>query len=301
MIRKFLAGATTVALTFDGVRAGSGRRSWPSRRRRRRTTSSSPRAASTATPGCGPRRTARAWARESWILRGQVFELDSTGKAGADGMPAQLHDPRRHAARATRRNLHRRAAARRAGRARWTRAARPTRRRRSTPRRAGRSTTRPGSSSACSRARTRRMNAAARRQGARREANYPDGRQRREARQEVTAWAITGVSNSPIPIWADANGKFFGFVFFLSWLPEEYAGEHVRLNEAQSQGAWPAQAPALAKSLVKTPAGAGGVHERARVRRGREEVPGRSDRGRRQGQDHRRRARGDHASRPARR
>src|SRR3954462_8782957 len=29
-------------------------------------------------------------ARESWILRGQVFEFDSSGKAGADGMPARL-------------------------------------------------------------------------------------------------------------------------------------------------------------------------------------------------------------------
>ncbi len=29
-------------------------------------------------------------ARESWLLRGQVFEFDSTGKAGKDGMPAQL-------------------------------------------------------------------------------------------------------------------------------------------------------------------------------------------------------------------
>jgi imidazolonepropionase-like amidohydrolase len=73
--------------------------------------------------------------------------------------------------------------------------------------------------------------------------------------REVTAWAITGVSNSPIPVWSDAQGKFFGFVFFLSWLPEEYASEHARLNEAQSK-ALAAQMPALAKSLVKQPAGA---------------------------------------------
>jgi hypothetical protein len=72
--------------------------------------------------------------------------------------------------------------------------------------------------------------------------------------KEVTAWSITGVSNSPIPVWSDAQGKFFGFVFFLSWLPEEYAGEHVRLNEAQSK-ALAAQAPALVKQLLKTPAG----------------------------------------------
>ena len=70
--------------------------------------------------------------------------------------------------------------------------------------------------------------------------------------KEVTAWSILGVSNTPIPMWADAKGKFFGFVFFLSWLPEEYATEHVRLNAAQSD-AMAAQAPVLYKSLVKVP------------------------------------------------
>ena len=70
----------------------------------------------------------------------------------------------------------------------------------------------------------------------------------------VTAWAVTGINNFPIPVWADANDKFFGFSFFLSWLPEDYAGEHNRLTEAQTK-ALAAQAPALAKALVKTPAG----------------------------------------------
>ena len=73
-------------------------------------------------------------------------------------------------------------------------------------------------------------------------------------RQEVTAWAITGLNNAPVPVWADAKGKFFGLVFFLSWLPDQYAGEHARLNEAQST-ALAAQAPALAKSLLKNPNG----------------------------------------------
>ncbi len=58
-----------------------------------------------------------------------------------------------------------------------------------------------------------------------------------------------------MPVWSDANGKFFGFVFFLSWLPEQYAAEHARLNEAQTK-AMAAQMPALAKALVKMPAGA---------------------------------------------
>lgn len=75
------------------------------------------------------------------------------------------------------------------------------------------------------------------------------------ARKTVTAWAITGVSSSPIPVWADAGGRFFGFVYFLSWLPEQYRHEHERLSQAQTK-ALAARAPALAKSLVQTPAGA---------------------------------------------
>ena len=75
------------------------------------------------------------------------------------------------------------------------------------------------------------------------------------AKQTVTAWAITGVSNAPIPMWADANGKFFGMVYFLSWLPEQYAGEHERLNQAQAK-ALAARAPALLKSLARTPTSA---------------------------------------------
>jgi imidazolonepropionase-like amidohydrolase len=72
--------------------------------------------------------------------------------------------------------------------------------------------------------------------------------------QELTAWAITGVATFPLPVWADSKGKFFGLVFFLSWLPEDYAYEHVRLNEAQTK-AMAARAPALAKQLVTQPAG----------------------------------------------
>jgi imidazolonepropionase-like amidohydrolase len=75
------------------------------------------------------------------------------------------------------------------------------------------------------------------------------------AKQTVTAWAITGVSNAPFSVWADANGRFFGLVYFLSWLPEQYAGEHERLTQAQTK-ALAARAPALAKSLVKTPTSA---------------------------------------------
>ncbi len=74
-------------------------------------------------------------------------------------------------------------------------------------------------------------------------------------KKTITAWAVYGVGTSPIPIWADANNKFFGFDFFLSWLPDAYAGEHARMTEAQAT-ALAAQAPQLRKALLKTPAGA---------------------------------------------
>src|SRR5262249_11503281 len=73
-------------------------------------------------------------------------------------------------------------------------------------------------------------------------------------KQEVTAWSITGVGNSPIPIWADSKNKFFASVSFLSWLPDAYVSEQVRLNDAQTT-ALAAQAPAMIKKLLKTPAG----------------------------------------------
>ena len=72
-------------------------------------------------------------------------------------------------------------------------------------------------------------------------------------KKEVTAWAITGIANYPIPIWADANNKFFGFSFFLSWLPEDYASEHVRLTEAQIEGA--RRAGARAREVAREDAG----------------------------------------------
>jgi hypothetical protein len=38
----------------------------------------------------------------------------------------------------------------------------------------------------------------------------------------VTAWAVTGLAPGPIPIWATAEGKFFGVLFGLSVLPAGY-------------------------------------------------------------------------------
>lgn len=74
-------------------------------------------------------------------------------------------------------------------------------------------------------------------------------------RQTVTLWQITGVGNTPIPVWADAANRFFAVAGGFDWVPEAYVGEIERLDKAQA-AAMAALAPALAKSLVTTPAGA---------------------------------------------
>jgi len=71
-------------------------------------------------------------------------------------------------------------------------------------------------------------------------------------RKTVTAWAITGLSTTPVPVWADEQGHFFGLSFFISWLPEGYEGDRARLDEAQTN-ALAAQMPALARRLAAMP------------------------------------------------
>lgn len=69
----------------------------------------------------------------------------------------------------------------------------------------------------------------------------------------VTDWAVTGLSPSPSPLWTTADGKFFGFVSGgLSMLPIGYEADLKALNQAQDE-ALAARSPALVKSLLKTP------------------------------------------------
>jgi imidazolonepropionase-like amidohydrolase len=72
-------------------------------------------------------------------------------------------------------------------------------------------------------------------------------------RRTVTLWGVTGVTISPMPIWTDANGKFFALLYAIGWLPDEHALEMQRMLDAQSK-AMAAQAPIIAK-LAKTPTG----------------------------------------------
>ena len=68
----------------------------------------------------------------------------------------------------------------------------------------------------------------------------------------ITLWQVVGVSNTPIPIWTDAAGKFFGVASGMAWLPEAFAGEQARIEAVQSAEIGK-QAPKLYKQLVTMP------------------------------------------------
>jgi len=73
-------------------------------------------------------------------------------------------------------------------------------------------------------------------------------------KKTVTAWAISGLSPSPVPVWATADNKFFGTVDGLTFLPVGYEGDLKKLEKAQDD-ALAARSPALVKALLKTPEG----------------------------------------------
>jgi imidazolonepropionase-like amidohydrolase len=190
--------------------------------------------------------------RESMNLRGQVFELDSSGRAGADGLPATLTirgvTPTGDAAETF---------AISGGTARWK-----------SPIDAG---TAPYSRPAfyvaqggpidvsawlleallAAPGRTLELLPGGRAQAAKL-ADLQVGAG--SASQTITLWAVTGLSTSPLPVWADANNRFFGVSFGIAWLPDAYVAEQSRIEDAQAK-ALAAQAPELARALVKVPAG----------------------------------------------
>jgi imidazolonepropionase-like amidohydrolase len=73
-------------------------------------------------------------------------------------------------------------------------------------------------------------------------------------RKSVTLWAVSGVNATPLPIWSDAQGKFFGSITYVAWLPEAYAGDLKVLQKAQAD-ARAQLALKIAQALVKVPAG----------------------------------------------
>ncbi len=74
------------------------------------------------------------------------------------------------------------------------------------------------------------------------------------AKKTVTAWALTGISNTPIPIWSDDSGRFFGSVGGLAWLPAGYESALEPLMKAQDE-ALSQKSRGLVQQLTKTPAG----------------------------------------------
>ena len=74
------------------------------------------------------------------------------------------------------------------------------------------------------------------------------------SKQTVTAWSVTGLSNTPIPVWSDAHGRFFAQIGGLSWVPEGYEAYQSTLEKAQDE-ALARRSPDLVKSLLKTPGG----------------------------------------------
>jgi imidazolonepropionase-like amidohydrolase len=71
-------------------------------------------------------------------------------------------------------------------------------------------------------------------------------------KKTVTAWAITGISNTPFPVWMTQDGHFFGTVGGISLLPKGYEGSVKPLTEAQT-AALGQQAKAIAHRFLKAP------------------------------------------------
>ncbi|HEX8573262.1 MAG TPA: amidohydrolase family protein [Allosphingosinicella sp.] len=72
--------------------------------------------------------------------------------------------------------------------------------------------------------------------------------------RNVIAHAVTGLSNSAIPVWTTEDGKFFASIGFLSNIPVGYEDAQPVLEKAQDD-ALAARSPALAKRFLQAPAG----------------------------------------------
>jgi hypothetical protein len=74
------------------------------------------------------------------------------------------------------------------------------------------------------------------------------------SKKQVTAYVITGVSNTPYAIWADESGKIFAQIDSLSYIPEGYESAVPMLQKAQSD-ALALRSRAIAQNFLKKPAG----------------------------------------------
>lgn len=74
------------------------------------------------------------------------------------------------------------------------------------------------------------------------------------SKRKVTAYVITGVSNTPYAVWADESGKVFAQIDSLSYIPEGYEGAVPMLQKAQSD-ALALRSRDIAQKFLKKPAG----------------------------------------------
>lgn len=190
--------------------------------------------------------------RESLNLRGQVFELDASGTAGADGMPARVSirgvTPQGDAAE--RFTIE-------SGQARWASQVD----RGESPYSAPRFYAAFGGPIDMTAWLIERLVAAPNRTLD----LLPGGQARAERlttldvgdasnRQTITAWAVSGLGTAPTPIWTDATGTFFGVHLGLAWLPQGYESALAAIEKAQND-ALASRVKALSQQLVRTPTG----------------------------------------------
>jgi imidazolonepropionase-like amidohydrolase len=73
-------------------------------------------------------------------------------------------------------------------------------------------------------------------------------------RMTVTAYAVIGFVNTPVPVWVDDKGHFFALDAGLTWIRTGYEADQARLDKAQDE-ALAKRSPELVRTLLKTPAG----------------------------------------------
>ena len=73
-------------------------------------------------------------------------------------------------------------------------------------------------------------------------------------KKTVTAYALSGIFNTPIPLWMDEKGKFFALDSGLTWIPAGYESYQPVLDKAQD-AALALLSGLKSKELATTPAG----------------------------------------------
>jgi imidazolonepropionase-like amidohydrolase len=73
-------------------------------------------------------------------------------------------------------------------------------------------------------------------------------------RQQLTAWAVSGILGTPFPVWTDYRGKVFAWISNLSFIRRGYESSTEALQKAQDV-AMAARSPILARQLAKVASG----------------------------------------------